>query len=80
MTKLSCNCMTWCQPPLRVPGRSRWRLAILPRLGLYRPLTVLSGSMRPTFDPGDLVGLVARILAGQRPASENGSSEPTRQA
>ena len=30
-------------------------LAVLPRLGLYRPLTVLSGSMRPTFDPGDLV-------------------------
>jgi signal peptidase len=30
-------------------------LALLPRLGLYRPLTVLSGSMRPTFDPGDLV-------------------------
>jgi signal peptidase len=30
-------------------------LAVLPRLGLYRPLTVLTGSMRPTFDPGDLV-------------------------
>jgi signal peptidase len=30
-------------------------IALLPRLGLYRPLTVLSGSMRPTFDPGDLV-------------------------
>jgi signal peptidase I len=30
-------------------------IAVLPRLGLYRPLTVLSGSMRPTFDPGDLV-------------------------
>jgi signal peptidase len=30
-------------------------IAVLPRLGLYRPLTVLSGSMRPTFDPGDLI-------------------------
>jgi signal peptidase len=30
-------------------------IAVLPRLGLYRPETVLSGSMRPTFDPGDLI-------------------------
>lgn len=30
-------------------------LALLPRLGLYRPVTVLSGSMRPTFSPGDMV-------------------------
>jgi signal peptidase len=30
-------------------------IAVLPRLGVCRPLTVLSGSMRPTFDPGDLV-------------------------
>ncbi|HEX6489737.1 MAG TPA: signal peptidase I [Gaiellaceae bacterium] len=30
-------------------------VAILPRLGWYRPLTVLSGSMRPTFSPGDLI-------------------------
>ena len=30
-------------------------VAVGPRFGLYRPLTVLSGSMRPTFDPGDLV-------------------------
>jgi signal peptidase I len=30
-------------------------LAVLPRLGLYRPVTVLSGSMRPTFSPGDMV-------------------------
>lgn len=30
-------------------------LAVLPRLGLYRPVTVLSGSMRPTFSPGDTV-------------------------
>ena len=28
---------------------------MLPRLGLYRPVTVLSGSMRPTFSPGDMV-------------------------
>ncbi len=30
-------------------------LGVLPRLGLYRPVTVLSGSMRPTFAPGDMV-------------------------
>ncbi len=30
-------------------------IALLPRLGLYRPVTVLSGSMRPTFAPGDMV-------------------------
>jgi len=32
------------------------------------------------FDPGDLVGLVARIIAGRRQASDNASTEPTRQA
>jgi signal peptidase I len=30
-------------------------LGVLPHLGLYRPVTVLSGSMRPTFSPGDMV-------------------------
>ncbi|MDX6493212.1 MAG: signal peptidase [Gaiellaceae bacterium] len=30
-------------------------LAIGPRLGWYRPMTVLSGSMGPTFSPGDLI-------------------------
>ena len=30
-------------------------LVLLPALGLYRPVTVLSGSMRPTFSPGDVV-------------------------
>jgi len=30
-------------------------LGVLPRLGLYRPVTVLSGSMHPTFSPGDMV-------------------------
>jgi signal peptidase I len=30
-------------------------IAVLPHLGLYRPVTVLSGSMRPTFSPGDMV-------------------------
>jgi signal peptidase len=38
-------------------------LAILPRTGAYRTLTVLSGSMRPTFGPGDLV--IARPVAQQ---------------
>ncbi|MGH2913172.1 MAG: S24/S26 family peptidase [Solirubrobacteraceae bacterium] len=30
-------------------------IAVLPQLGLYRPVTVLSGSMRPTFSPGDTI-------------------------
>jgi len=30
-------------------------LALLPHTGLYRPETVLSGSMRPYFSPGDMV-------------------------
>lgn len=30
-------------------------VAVLPQLGWYRPVTVLSGSMRPTFSPGDLI-------------------------
>ena len=44
-------------------------LAVLPRLGLYRPVTVLSGSMRPTFAPGDLIIVrpepVSEVRAGQ---------------
>src|SRR5919201_6735122 len=32
-------------------------LALLPRTGWYRPVTVLSGSMRPAFSPGDMVVL-----------------------
>jgi signal peptidase len=32
-------------------------IAVLPRLGLYRAVTVLSGSMRPTFSPGDMVAV-----------------------
>lgn len=30
-------------------------LGLLPRAGWYRPVTVLSGSMRPAFSPGDMV-------------------------
>jgi signal peptidase len=30
-------------------------LALLPHLGLYRPETVLSGSMKPYFSPGDMI-------------------------
>lgn len=33
-------------------------LGLLPRTGWYRPVTVLSGSMRPTFAPGDMVVLM----------------------
>jgi signal peptidase I len=41
-------------------------LAVLPRLGLYRPLTVLSGSMEPTFHPGDLVIVTPEPLSDVR--------------
>jgi signal peptidase len=41
-------------------------LAILPRLGLYRPVTVLSGSMRPTFSPGDMVFLAPEPMSAVR--------------
>jgi signal peptidase len=30
-------------------------IGLLPRLGMYRTLTVLSASMKPTFSPGDVV-------------------------
>ena len=30
-------------------------IGILPHTGWYRTLTVLSGSMRPTFNPGDMI-------------------------
>jgi len=30
-------------------------LGLLPRTGWYRPVTVLSGSMKPAFSPGDMV-------------------------
>jgi signal peptidase I len=30
-------------------------LAVLPHLGMYKTLTVLSASMKPTFSPGDIV-------------------------
>jgi signal peptidase len=30
-------------------------LALLPHFGLYRPETVLSGSMKPYFSPGDMI-------------------------
>jgi signal peptidase len=44
-------------------------LAVLPRLGLYRPVTVLSGSMRPTFSPGDEIVVrpepVSAVRVGQ---------------
>jgi len=41
-------------------------LAVLPRLGLYRPVTVLSGSMRPTFAPGDMVLVTPELLSAVR--------------
>lgn len=41
-------------------------IGILPALGLYRTATVLSGSMRPTFSPGDVVMLVPEPLSAVR--------------
>jgi signal peptidase I len=41
-------------------------IAVLPRLGLYRPVTVLSGSMRPTFSPGDMVVVVPEPVSAVR--------------
>jgi signal peptidase I len=41
-------------------------LGLLPRLGLYRPVTVLSGSMRPTFSPGDMVIVVPEPVSAVR--------------
>jgi signal peptidase I len=39
-------------------------VGVLPRTGWYRTLTVLSGSMRPTFAPGDMV------VAAPKPAAD----------
>jgi signal peptidase len=41
-------------------------IALLPKLGLYRPVTVLSGSMRPTFSPGDMVAVVPEPVSSVR--------------
>ncbi len=41
-------------------------LGVLPRLGLYRPVTVLSGSMRPTFSPGDMVVVAPEPVSAVR--------------
>jgi signal peptidase len=41
-------------------------IGVLPRLGLYRPVTVLSGSMRPTFSPGDMVVVVPEPVSAVR--------------
>jgi signal peptidase I len=42
---------------------------LLPRTGWYRPVTVLSGSMRPAFSPGDVVLLrperISEVRVGQ---------------
>jgi signal peptidase I len=44
-------------------------LALVPRTGWYRPVTVLSGSMKPAFAPGDIVVVtpepVEDVRAGQ---------------
>ena len=44
-------------------------LGLLPRTGWYRPVTVLSGSMRPAFAPGDMVVVtpepVSTVRVGQ---------------
>jgi signal peptidase I len=44
-------------------------LGVLPHLGVYRTLTVLSASMKPTFSPGDVVIVrpepIQRLRVGQ---------------
>jgi signal peptidase I len=44
-------------------------LGVLPHLGVYRTLTVLSASMNPTFSPGDIVVVrpepIERLRVGQ---------------
>ncbi|HSB40067.1 MAG TPA: signal peptidase I [Gaiellaceae bacterium] len=41
-------------------------LGLLPRTGWYRPVTVLSGSMRPAFAPGDMVVVTPEPVASVR--------------
>lgn len=41
-------------------------LGLLPRTGLYRPVTVLSGSMRPAFAPGDMVVVTSEPVSDVR--------------
>jgi signal peptidase len=41
-------------------------VALGPRLGFYRTLTVLSGSMRPTFNPGDVIVVTPEALRDVR--------------
>lgn len=42
-------------------------VAVGPRLGLFRIETVLSGSMRPTFGPGDLILVTPEPVTAVRP-------------
>src|SRR5438128_1428470 len=42
-------------------------VGLAPRLGFYRPLTVLSGSMRPAFVPGDVVIVTPEPIRDVRP-------------
>ena len=50
---------TWAELALRVLLAAALAaflfLALLPHTGLYRPETVLSGSMKPYFSPGDMI-------------------------
>jgi signal peptidase len=41
-------------------------LGLLPRTGWYRPVTVLSGSMKPAFSPGDMVVVTPERLQDVR--------------
>jgi signal peptidase len=57
----------WLQRALLVAALLLFLLvALLPRLGLYRPVTVLSGSMRPTFAPGDMVVVTPEPVSAVR--------------
>src|SRR5690242_21945567 len=41
-------------------------LGLLPRTGWYKPVTVLSGSMKPAFSPGDMVVVTPEPVRGVR--------------
>ena len=49
-------------------------LIVVPKLNGARPLTVLSGSMIPTFDPGDVVVVRAADADHLRSATSSPSS------
>lgn len=52
-------------------------LVVGPVLGLYRTVTVLSGSMRPTFSPGDVIVVTRESPTALRPGQVISFETPT---